>query len=262
MGLIAWQSFLISFKVTDVETWLARSSWVSNEGAVLTPGDEAMFAISTAFGAGLIVLIGYSLWRRLGTATGEERQQLKWIAFAGAAIVGWLLVWIPQPEDGPLAALQRLFPGWALVLFAIGLGMALFKYRLWDIDLVIRRSLIYGLLWLAIAGVYAGVASGLGLAAGARFPVAVAIGLTVVATLVFQPARRRLEGIADRWVFGARDSPVDAIHSLGEGVAGSRRPQDVASELTRTTQAALGLARVVVRIDGSPIADRSGDREQ
>lgn len=256
VAVIAWQTFQISFKVTDVEAWLARSTWASNAGAVLSPSDEMAFAVSTAFGAVFLIgLPGFSLWRRLRDATGEERQQVKWIVFAGAAIIAWLLLWIPQPDGGWLATVQRLFPGWALALFAAGFGMALFRYRLWDIDLVVRRSLIYGVLWLVITAVYVGLASGLGLVAGSRFPIAVAVGLTVVATLVFQPARRWLENVADRWVFGARDSPVEAIHSLGEGVAGTRRPQDIASELARTTEAALGLARVVVVMNDSPNAE-------
>lgn len=250
-AFFVWQSVSIAFKVVDVEAWLARSTWIANDGAATSPIDDLIFAIGGIFGAVIVAFLARALWSRLQTASGEDRQQLKWVLFASSGVLGWLLLWIPQPEFGWLAAAQRLFPGWAFVLLAAGFGMALFKHRLWDIDLVVRRSVVFGLLWLVIAGVYGGVAAGLGLAAGARFPVGVAIALTVAATLIFQPARQWLEGVADRWVFGKRDSPVDAIHSLGEGVAGSRRPQDIASELATTATAALGLAWVAVDIDGS-----------
>lgn len=250
-----WQSVLIAFRVVDVEAWLDRSTWLSNDGAALSATHEVIFGVGTVFGIVIMGLLARALWGRLQSASGEERQQVKWVLFACAGVLGWLLVWFPRPAGGWLVAVQELFPGLALVVLAVGFGMALFKYRLWDIDLVVRRSLVYGMLWLVIAGVYAGVAAGLGLAAGARFSVGVAIGLTVAATLIFQPARRWFEEIADRLVFGERDSPVNAIHSLGEGVAGSRRPQDIASELVRTVAAALGLARVAVEIDGSTRAE-------
>ena len=142
-----------------------------------------------------------------------------------------------------------------------GFGLALFRYRLWDIDLVVRRSLVYGALWLAIAGVYVGLAAGLGLAAGRRFPVELAIGLTALTTLAFQPARRALEGLADRWVFGRRESPLKAMHSFGELLGSAERPGDIAGQLAETAAAALGLAWVQVELDGS-LAARVGARNR
>ena len=93
--------------------------------------------------------------------------------------------------------------------------IALFRYRLLDIDLVIRRSLVYGALWLVIGAGYVAVATGLGLAAGDRLPVGVAIVVTVAATLLFQPLRRRLERLAGRVVFGERLSSYDLLSRFG-----------------------------------------------
>ncbi|HZD00498.1 MAG TPA: GAF domain-containing sensor histidine kinase [Actinomycetes bacterium] len=246
-----WQSMTIAHRVVDVEVWLSRATLTSNVGADLTAADQTGFAVGTAVGIVVVVLLARALWGRLRSARGEERQQIKWVFVGSAGVLAWLLVSLPLFDGGWPANLQRLYPGWSFVLLAVGFGMALFRYRLWDVDLVVRRSLVYGVLWLAIAAIYAAVAAGLGLAAGARFPVGVAIALTVAATLVFQPARRSLEQAADRWVFGRRDSPVDAMQSFGEGVAASARPGAVASELATIARSAVGLAWASVEIDGS-----------
>lgn len=255
--LMIWGQVRNAGRVVDVDAWLARSTWWSFEGAALDPNPTDQIldlaAISVAFV--FFSLMGWVLWHRIRIAEDEQLQQLKWIAFACSAVLVWWILWVPVPESGWLATLQTLLPGPALLLFALGFGMALFKYRLWDIDLVVRRSLVYGLLWLVIAGVYVGVAAGFGMLAGAQFPIGVAIVLTAAATLVFQPARTWLESVADRWVFGKRASPVAALQSLGQGVAGSGRPQDIAEILAGTISRALVLAWVRVDIKGSPPAE-------
>jgi signal transduction histidine kinase len=236
--------------VEDVEAWLGRTTWMSNSGKALNPLEETLFPVASAFALTIVGLDAAALWSRLRSARGEERQQVKWVVWGCSSVLVWFVVWQPQPSGGWLAAVQRLIPGLALLLLATGFGMALFKYRLWDIDLVMRRSLVYGVLWLLIAGAYLGVATTFGLVAGARFPIEVAIVLTVAATLVFQPARNWLERLADRWVFGRRDSPAEALHQFGEGVATSRQPGTIASELATAATRALVPAWVEVDIDG------------
>jgi signal transduction histidine kinase len=237
--------------VVDFEAWLARSNWMSGDGSVPNPGTPVFSVALPIIAMTVITLDAMALWRRMRVSTDEERQQVKWVIWGCGAVLGWFLIWQPQPGGGWFAVVQRLAPGIALVCLATGFGMALFKHKLWDIDLVMRRSVVYGVLWLAIAAVYLAVAWGLGLVAGAQFPLEVALGLTVVATLVFQPARRRLERLADRWVFGRKESPIAAVHTFGEGVAVSSRPQDIASELANTATRALGLGWAEVAIDGS-----------
>jgi signal transduction histidine kinase len=249
-----WIAFDLAKRIVDVDAWLSRSSWISEAGTE-APTNELLGAILVVGALVTIGLVIRVLWSRLREAARETRQQVKWVLWGSTGIAGLLLIWVPEPDDGWLVALQRLSPGFALVLLATGFGMALFKYRLWDIDLVVRRSVVYGVLWLLIAMVYAGVAAGLGLAAGARFPVGVAIGLTVAATLLFQPARRWLERLADRWVFGRKDSPAEVLHTFGEGVAASTRPHDIASEVATTAAVALGLAWAAVEVDGAVAAE-------
>ncbi|HXV70902.1 MAG TPA: histidine kinase [Acidimicrobiia bacterium] len=249
--LLIWSQFQMAARVVDVDAWLGRSTWMSYEGVALLAADEVLNLVALVVAVVFIALMAWLLTRRLRAAQGERRQQLKWMALAYSAVLVWWVLWLHQPEIEWMQTAQILLPGPALVLFALGFGMALFKYRLWDVDVVVRRSLVYGVLWLLIAGVYVAVAAGLGMLAGARFPIGVAIVLTAAATLVFQPVRRWLERVADRWVFGRRDSPVEALHILGEGVAGSGRLRDIAQTLADTASRALVLGWVRVEIDGS-----------
>ena len=199
----------------------------------------------------MLVLTAASLVVRLRRARGIERQQLKWVVYAG--VVALLLFPVgPLSSTGePLTSALYLVCTLSFTVIAAGFGLALFRSGLWDIDLVVRRSVVFAVLWIAIAGAYVGIAAGLGLAAGSRLPVALAIAVTVVATLVFQPARRGLERIADRWVFRRRDSPLEAMHGFGELAGSAERPGDIATQLAETASAAVGLAWVEIDVHGS-----------
>ena len=227
--------------VTDPAAYLADIAAMSGEGFEAGAFVLGLFYVVGALTLVVLLLSAASLIVRLRRAQGEERQQIKWVVYTGVASLLIFPVDAVQSPSPLLWNIQLLLGGLSFLPVVGGFGVALFKYRLWDIDLVVRRSLVYGLLWLAIAGVYVGLAAGLGLAAGRRFPVELAIGLTVLATLLFQPARRRLERLADRWVFGRRDSPLEAMHEFGELLGSADRPGDIAGQLARTAVAAAGL---------------------
>ena len=240
--------------LVDPRAYMTDARFVEQNGFEGAPPYERLGAAVGLMVLVLFVLTAASLVVRLRRARGIERQQLKWVVYAGVVA----LLMFPPGAIGsasePLATVLQLIGVLSLAVIAAGFGVALFRYRLWDIDLVARRSLVYALLWSAIAGGYAGISAGLGLAAGSRLPVAVAIVVTALATLVFQPARRSLERIADRWVFGRRDSPLEAMHGFGELAGSAEQPGDIATQLAATASAAVGLAWVEVDLHGSVAA--------
>lgn len=253
---LAWivQTFFLAGQITDPQAYVKRPALTSLEGAHMSPTLEAVTSVMTALGLLVPVATALVMVDRFRSSSREARQQLKWVLVGVMSVLLWWVLWIAQFDGAVGQSLQALVPGLGLACLAAGFGLALFKYRLWDVDIVIRRSLVYGILWLAIALVYAAVAAGLGLLAGSRFPVSVAIGLTVAATLLFQPARRRLETLADSLVFGHRESPISAIQELGSTIGEARRPDDVAGELADLTRRVLNAQAVEVRIDGSSVA--------
>jgi len=136
---------------------------------------------------GVVVLI--ARYRRFGPA---ERQQIAWPLY-GLALTGCASVLL-----GVAASAVNTLPAWAqyllylpVVLFIpAGLVIGVVRHRLLDIRLVVRRSAVYGTLWLLIALAYAGVAAAFGVVAGRRVPLAVAILLTIVVTMVAAPRTR------------------------------------------------------------------------
>ena len=106
--------------------------------------------------------------------------------------------------------------------------------------------MVYGALWLLVAVAYAGVAAALGVAAGRRVPLDLAIVLTIVVTMVAAPIRRRLERLADRLVFGRWLSGYELISQLGTRLEASPGPEDVASTVAAAVR--LGLDARWVRV--------------
>jgi hypothetical protein len=139
-----------------------------------------------------------SLIVRFRRATGSERQQLKWFAYGTALLLllplaGLVGAQLPDPA-------QSLITAVILSALPVTIGIAVLRYRLYDIDRLVNRTVVYGLLTVLLAGVYVGLVftlSQLLNPADQRSPLAVAASTLVVAAL-FQPARRRIQGLVDR----------------------------------------------------------------
>ena len=170
---------------------------VMNPIGVTAVGDLVDSAVGLAL-LGLLVLSAVlalaSLVIRFRRSRGEERQQLKWFTYACALL--------------PLAALGDFLPGpvgdllfAALVLLLpVATGIAILRHRLYDIDRLINRTLVYGLLTALLGGVYAAAVLVLGLFGGVgRDPPSGAVaGATLAVAALFQPARRRIQSVVDR----------------------------------------------------------------
>jgi signal transduction histidine kinase len=225
-------------------------------------GMEWVLDIGLALLVAAALTAAISLVIRFRRSRGEERQQLKWFAFAAVLMLMTLsVVGIAEAFNRSLFAVELV--AWILLFFALptSIGIAVLRYHLWDVDVVMRRSLVYGTLWLTIAGVYFGAALMFGLAASERMPVWLAVGLTVLATLVFQPSRHWLETAADRWVFGRRLQPLKVVHSFGELLGSAERAGDIARQLTQAATAAAPLTWIRVETSGSGVAEFGYRRE-
>jgi hypothetical protein len=151
-----------------------------------------------------------SLVVRFRRSRGEERQQLKWLAYAGAilasgALTAPLLVILEGAGVVRVAtSLATLIAGFALLGLTglpVAAGLAILKYRLYDIDRLINRTLVYGLLTAMLGLVYAGAVLLLGQAfggVGGDPPNWAVAGATLAVAALFQPARRRIQAVVDR----------------------------------------------------------------
>jgi hypothetical protein len=165
---------------------LEQAEWVRD---VIELVAWAVIAAAAFSAAGSLIL----RWRR---ARGVERQQLKWLAYAAAMLVVVTVAesWLPRPLAVVIVVAMTL-------LFPVATAIAVVRYRLYDIDRLINRTLVYGLLTALLAGVYGGVVLVLGQVfggVGGDPPSWVVAGATLAVAALFQPARRRIQAVVDR----------------------------------------------------------------
>ncbi|MDQ3496451.1 MAG: hypothetical protein M3514_02805 [Actinomycetota bacterium] len=245
----------------------AFSPWEIQDRGIVNPlGIEALRRVSDLLGPFVFVLLlallfasAASLVVRFRRSGSVERQQIKWLAFAALAIPIWFLISAPIE-----AASRTLFAVMdALIVFTlipVAAGIAILRYRLYDIDVVINRTLVYGALTAILVVVYFGgvattQASFRALTDQQQQPQLAIVVSTLVIAALFNPLRWRIQGFIDRRFyrskydarktleeFGARLRDETDLDSLSEDLVG------VVREAVRPAQVSLWL-RPPGRID-------------
>jgi signal transduction histidine kinase len=178
---------------------------------------------------------------RFVLSSGEERLQLKWFAAAALLLVATTSLAI---VTNSLAAnvLQNL----AFLCLYAAIGIAILKYRLYGIDVVISKAVLYGSLAVFITAVYAGLVVGVGTLAGdRRSPLLAALAAAVVA-VAFQPVRQRGGRLANRVVYGRRATPYQVLSDFAQRIGGAYADEDVLPQMAQIVAAGTGAERVVV----------------
>jgi hypothetical protein len=137
---------------------------------------------------------------RFRLASGEQRQQLKWFAYAVGLLVGFLILG-SSPLPASAKALNPILGMLAVYGIAAAIGIAVLRYRLYAIDRIVNRTLVYGLLTALLAGIYAGAVLVLGQLfgrVGGDTSSWVVAGATLAVAALFQPARHRIQAAVDR----------------------------------------------------------------
>jgi hypothetical protein len=163
--------------------------------------------------AGLVVGAG-SLVARFRHARGVERQQLRWLALA-AALTGVAAAVVGVGMAVGATAVPLFAAGVCLALLPLATGAAILRYRLYDLDRIISRTLAYGLLTVLLGGGYALVVLGLGQLIGRDSSLVVAAATLAVAA-AFQPARRRVQAAVDRRFNRRRYDAAQTIAAFGD----------------------------------------------
>ena len=201
-----------------------------------------------------------ALVRRYRRSAGSERQQMKWLAFSAAIVAVVYGVVMPVSllyADGEQPPWLLVLQSVSLATFAlipIAIGFAVLRYRLYDIDVVINRAIVFGALALFIGAVYVGVVVLLGSAIGATTtdPV-LSIAATALVAVLFEPVRARVQRVANRLVYGERATPYDVLSRFSERIAGTYATEDVLPRTARVIAEGTGAERVGIWL-------RVGDR--
>ena len=182
-----------------------------------------------------------SLIVRYRRGVERERQQLKWLM---AALVILLVVFIvqsvlPYLQQTPLLPL-------AAATLPIAIGMAVLRYRLYDIDLIINRALVYGGLAAVITAVYVlvVVVAGALIGGGQRF--LLSLVTTAIIAFAFQPLRQRAQHFANRLVYGKRATPYEALSQLSSHLADTYSTEDALKRMSKILAEGTGAEKAEV----------------
>ncbi|MEJ7826516.1 MAG: hypothetical protein WKF48_13870 [Solirubrobacteraceae bacterium] len=192
-------------------------------------------AVDAVTGPLAIVVFGMAaagIGVRVRRSFGVERQQIKWVAFALALVAVFLAGSAVFPE--PLSYTSLLLALLALVAVPVAAGIAILRYRLYDIDVVINRALVYGSLSVSLAGTYLATVLLLQLVlnsftAGSGFAVAAS---TLAVAALFQPARRRIQARVDRRFFRSKYDAARTLERFGAHLRDEVALETLGDELT------------------------------
>ncbi|HEY5400219.1 MAG TPA: histidine kinase, partial [Trebonia sp.] len=186
----------------------------------------------------------------------EQRQQIKWIAFTAAAMIACALVVIATSHIAGTwpAVLTAVAKTASTVIglagFPIAIAVAVLKYGLYQIDVIITRAVSYGLLSAALTAVYAGIVVGIGTLAGYAGGPVLTVAAAVVVAVLFHPVRQRAAVLANRLVYGKRSSPYQVLAGFAQDMASQldadAAPSRLAALLAGATSAVRAEVFVVV----------------
>jgi signal transduction histidine kinase len=203
----------------------------------------------------LLLAVGaVSLLVRLRQARGRQRQQVKWLAYA-AVLLAVLLTpaLVPMLTWYSVGLMRAVLIAIALWAVYLAIAIAIFRHRLYDIDRLINRTVVYGLLTAGGVGVYVAVVK------GAEWLLAESVGLggslvaTAVVAVSFAPARDHLQRLVDRRLYGERHDPVRAMARLGERLRDAPGG-DVLAQVLQTVCETLRLPSATLVVDNVEVA--------
>jgi hypothetical protein len=217
-----WLAVLLSINGLVLTIGAGIANWEQRGRELLTGQFEmpVFLGVSLIVTGFALVASGVSLVLRYSSAAGERRAQLKWLAFSAELIALWIVAEMVRQaarlEDGLAILLVDAMGVVALLSFPVSVGVAVLRYRLYEIDRIINRALVYGLLALMLAGGYwvsvLVLQSVLPLAG--RSPLVVAASTLAIVAL-FHPMRTRVQSFIDRRFYRTRYDAERTVADFG-----------------------------------------------
>jgi signal transduction histidine kinase len=203
-------------------------------------------------------MISVQIHRYRRSSHPVQRQQTKWVVFGVSASLSGFLAFLllpvllsPSLHNQP-SLMNNLIINTginiSLLFIPLSFGFAILRYRLWDIDLLINRTLVYGILTAGIVGLYALIVGGLGALFQARGNLLISILATGLIAVLFAPLRERLQRGVNRLIYGERDDPYTVLSRLGRQVETSVALETVLPNLVETIKQAFRVPYVAIEL--------------
>jgi hypothetical protein len=248
---VAWLgglSIVLIWVPISILIWPERGTALLRGGETGDEGPGWLLALAEA-GFPLMLLAGLlaviSLFVRFHRARGSERQQIKWFASAAALTFAWIFVFeqLVSAEGGVLEAIAAVSSLVLVPSIPVATGIAIFRYRLYDIDRIINRTLVYGVLTTMLVLLYFGSVVALQYAlrtlTGGESQLAVVASTLVIAAL-FNPLRRRIQVFIDRRFYRRKYDAAKTLEAFGATLRDE-------TDLHRLSDALLAVVRETVQ---------------
>lgn len=231
--------------------------------------DPAVPGLTVGLLVAAVVAQVYRYWR---VSTRLQRQQTKWVvlgitvANTSHVVASLVIPWLVAAPSAFLVLLVYTILTLGVLCLPLSIGIAILRYRLWDIDLLINRTLVYGALTASVVAIYVFVVGYLGALFRTSGNLAISLVATGIVAVLFQPLRDRLQRGVNHLLYGARDEPYDVLAHLGQRLDRALKPDAVLPTIVETVRDALKLPYVAIILDhegaatlaaaaGTPVAD-------
>lgn len=281
LEVVAWSSIAFSLAlfpdgrfVPRWTRWLVLGYLVSQVPLILptnssfTLGQWPSLLLAVPIIVVEVVLLFAQVYRYRRVSSAVQRQQTKWVLFAllvaipiDVANVLPTLVSPTLRQPGPAHTLYIVFSEVTLpvivLLIPLTIGFAMLRYRLWEVDLLINRTLVYGLLTACSIGLYLLVVVGLGTLLSAGGNLFFSLLATALIAVLFHPLRERLQRGVNRLMFGERDDPYRVLLRLGQRLENTLAPDKVLPAIVETLAQALKLPYAAIAWQQDAAAESS-----
>ncbi len=227
------------------------------------PGSPLSFShlprllVFALFLASLACPVVVQVYRYRRVSNAGQRQQTKWVVFGlTVTIVGFLglllltATLLPAQKNNGVLVQSIIVSAYYLffLLIPLSIGFAILRYRLWDIDIIINRTLVYGGLTVSITSLYVLVVVSLGTLLRAQGNLLLPLLATGLIAVLFQPLRERLQRAINRLMYGERDAPYTVISRLGQRLEATLAPEAVLPTIVETVAQALKLPYAAISL--------------
>ena len=211
------------------------------------PFFDTAWNIMTILGVPLLLLIPLAMYLRYRRSQGVERMQMKWPFLAIIFLLLTALIFWALPDLSAFDAELGYPFVWSMaMLFPISIGIAILRYRLFDIDILINRTLVYGSLTGLIVLIHMAIVSGLSAMFQSQNNIASGLVATAVIATLFQPLRERLQRGVNRLLYGERDDPAAVLTRLAQQVETADTPAGILPNLVQTIAHTLKIPHVAI----------------
>ncbi len=233
---------------------------------VLFPQAGVFYTLLTVGGSACYVAAQlYRYWR---VSNQGQRQQTKWVMYSVSVAIAFtfllaspLLLPALQPPASSYFLFVQPMVMLTTLLFPLSIGIAILRYQLWDIDLIINRTLVYGLLTVLVVGLYVLIVGELGTVLQVQGNLLLSLVATALVAVLFQPLRLWLQRSINRVLYGQRDEPYAVISRLGSRLEATLAPDAVLPTIVETVAQALKLPYAAIALQqdqASPITASYG----